>query len=261
MAKMNQGLAVSLLIPRSIDDLATGEKILDLWESRLPSLLPERCGNWEPLRGVFDIEDKVRMLKSWSSPFIARRRKPYLYSLISMGLMKLEFHASWKITSKKGEVDVEEFRAFVEVASAELDVDHSCINLLSEQEIVSGRQNGTILALNSKATDFTFVIASVDLQLNLPDVYWLTVYGPPYIEIFGRDQLLAAPVYRVTELRTGHIMVQLTEDINDMIVDPEHFAFVRRRFKDHVGQDAFFSVDHTGPYRTPTFIRRQALGV
>ena len=261
MAKMNQGLAVSLLIPRSIDDLATGEKIMELWETNLPSLLPERYGNWEPLRGVFDINDKARMLESWKSPFIASRRKPYLDSMISMGLMKLEFHGSWDITIKIGEVDLEEIKEFVEVASSELDVDHCCINLLSEQEVQLGRQSGTILVANSKATDFGFMIASHRLNQSLPDLYWMTIYGPPYIELFGRDQLLAAPVYRVTELRTGHIMVQLTEDINDMIVNPGHFAFVRSRFKEHVGQDAFFSVDHTGRYRVPTFNRRQAPGV
>jgi len=69
--------------------------------------------------------------------------------------------------------------------------------------------NGTVSALNKKSTRFNFFIASKDIQQCIPDVYWLTVFGPPYVRLFGRDKLLAAPVYKAAALTDGIVILQL----------------------------------------------------
>lgn len=67
---------------------------------------------------------------------------------------------------------------------------------------------------------FAHVGASVEVKnawrifherLQVPHVWWANVFGPPYVEKYGRDFLLDAPGYRVEELEDGSVLYQVTE--------------------------------------------------
>ncbi|MCA9700924.1 MAG: hypothetical protein KC431_25590, partial [Myxococcales bacterium] len=109
-----------------------------------------------------------------------------------------------------------------------------------------------LCALDAKRTKFTTMWSTHDLRRCLPNFHWGMIFGPPYIDLFGRDVLLSAPAHRVRELPSGQILIQLTEDLRDLETDYPRVAAARERVKDYLGRDAFWS-PAMATYRAPTF--------
>jgi hypothetical protein len=95
-------------------------------------------------------------------------------------------------------------------------------------------------------------VTSLNLHRSIPDVYWTTVFGSPYVEIFTRERLLSAPAYHVQELANGAVLLQLTERIGDIATNPIAFEDVRQAVRTHLGEDAFFSTERETA-RVPNF--------
>jgi hypothetical protein len=73
-----------------------------------------------------------------------------------------------------------------------------------------------------------------DLQRRLPDVPWVSIYGNPYIQMFGENKILSAPFFKIERLASGHFWLQSTESIQEPV--PES---VRSAIRNHLGEDAF----------------------
>jgi hypothetical protein len=151
-------------------------------------------------------------------------------------------------------VEVSDLVQFVHAASRDLQADLGCIALLTPTEIEFGYKNGTVSPVNVKRTQFNFFIAGHRLQKYLPDIYWLTTFGPPYLDMFGRDRLLSAPVFKAEALDAEHVSLQLTPKLRDLEVNPDGYEWVKRRVKEHLGADAFFDPDRRGECRVPNFV-------
>ena len=76
----------------------------------------------------------------------------------------------------------------------------------------------------------------LDLQKRLPDVPWLSIYGPPYIQFFGEEKILSAPFFKIERLRSGHFWLQSTDSIYAPV--PEAIRIAIRR---HFGEDSFMA--------------------
>jgi hypothetical protein len=78
------------------------------------------------------------------------------------------------------------------------------------------------------------------LSKSLPGLYWLNYFGPLYVDLIGRERLLAAPAYEVKPLGEG---VLLALDVSpDNWISPAY----RQREQatiDHLGKQYFFSRD------------------
>jgi hypothetical protein len=115
---------------------------------------------------------------------------------------------------------------------------------------------------NSRGTEDTahteknLYVVTLDLNKWLPDIYWTTVFGRPYVELFSRERLLSCPAYRVKELDNGSIVVQLTPELKDIAAEEAAFERVRQDARNHLDTDAFFNpakgVDYR--YRVPEFV-------
>lgn len=88
----------------------------------------------------------------------------------------------------------------------------------------------------------------------LPDLYWLNVFGLPYVEIFGRDKLRRTPSEEVLESSHG-VAVRLTKTISDTLEGWNEFRAVRKRCKCHLNSSVFFdrAAPLTQSYRVPQF--------
>jgi len=78
-----------------------------------------------------------------------------------------------------------------------------------------GESSGTVGYLNVKRTNWTFSVATPSLRKGIPDLYWATVLGKPYVDLFGHERVISSPVFTTTSLRYGGVMLQLTESFND----------------------------------------------
>ena len=232
---------LELLTPRSLTSREDGNQVLRLWERYLPTCLPEKVGNWEPINHAFDLNNLDAALNLWRWPFFAKRKKPRMEAQIFMRRGAMPQHATWVLNFDCGETNVDELAGFLKEAAKILNADFGCLTLLNEAEIEAGRHNGTVTALDKKSTRFNFFIASQDLQTSIPDVYWLTVFGPPYVKRFGKDKLLSAPATKVEELGDTAVLVQLTSRLEDMRTDVATFNAAKAELKSFLGQTAFSS--------------------
>jgi hypothetical protein len=98
-------------------------------------------------------------------------------------------------------------------------------------------------------------INTVQLRKCLPDLYWVNVFGRPYLEMFGRENILETPACEVRELSNGAVGIRLTESLIDTTEDWGSYKLARDRCKGHLDTGAFF--DATMPprhvYQVPQF--------
>jgi len=73
-----------------------------------------------------------------------------------------------------------------------------------------------------------------DLTVRLPNVPWLTLFGKPYIEFFGRDRILSAPFGNIEELPSGLIAAKLTSAPFDALTEAQ-----RAPIREYLGSDCF----------------------
>ncbi|HPT51368.1 MAG TPA: hypothetical protein PLS67_04480 [Accumulibacter sp.] len=76
----------------------------------------------------------------------------------------------------------------------------------------------------------------VNLSLRLPDIPNVSIYGKPYIELFGRERIEGAPFHRIEQLSDDLYWLQATELVTDPV--PEDLRVSIRKYFD---EDAFMS--------------------
>ena len=92
-------------------------------------------------------------------------------------------------------------------------------------------------------------VTTHDLRLSLPDLAWYTVWGAPYVELFGRDRLASCPLFLSEPVAANSWECRLTQD---MVTDASE---VREAAKSHLGLEHF--LDLSAPERqrrAPTFL-------
>lgn len=83
----------------------------------------------------------------------------------------------------------------------------------------------------------------VKLRVRHPELAWINYFGRPYIDLFGREQLLSAPCFRTFEIGKDIIALQMTEDLFQPIPSD-----VRSAVKKHLGEDAFVEEGKTSHF-------------
>jgi hypothetical protein len=250
---MKEKLCVEILTPLALTGREGGERVLRIWEEYLPGLLPDRIGNWEPVRRPFDPNDREATLGLWQWPFLAKRKTPpRMDAEIFMRRGDMPQHAIWTFQVDAGAVPDSTLVRFALEASRDLQADFGCVTLLTTSEIEHGRRSGVVRPLDRQGRRFNFFIASQDLRECIPDLYWLTVLGAPYVELFRLDRLLGVPAFRTIDLGESMVAVQLTSALED-VRDATAFGAARLRAKQFLGEDAFFGGAISGESKRPEF--------
>jgi len=75
------------------------------------------------------------------------------------------------------------------------------------------------------------------LLTGLKDIYWINIFGIPYIKIIGSHKLLTCPAFSVRQIDENHIIVQTTKNF----IDPNSPSMeaVRNHIKNHLGLEFF----------------------
>ena len=137
------------------------------------------------------------------------------------------------------ELDSAQLVSFVQAASEELDADFACMTALTLPEITRGIANSTTFVFPCPPR-VEFAISSLHLEHCLPDLYWLTILGRRFVRFIGQDRVCSTPGYRV-EHRENTVLIQLTADLRDLVLDWERFAVSKEQAKHHLGEELFFA--------------------
>lgn len=234
-------LLIEFYLPRLHKSRPDGRQILQMICDLLPELAPEIYNSCEPINKKFDNVETA--LDDWGSSFIWKRKKPSAFGMVTFGSAhpRRPFHTSLLLEGMPETVSTNELVSFVQNFSVAFQPDIGFVHVFPK---VEHEKKQPILNMSS------FV-----MRESLPNLYWLTVFGRPYIELFGKDRLLSTPAALVKALAGDIVYIQLSEDVMDNRSQPEHVEAVRMTAKKYLDSNVFLDPE-LGPnhtYRTPGF--------
>ncbi len=208
----------------------------------LPDLTPEKWGWVEPLKQPFEPDHLDKMVHAngvCETAHWKRAKRPKAEGGFSTrwksGSPRVrDTHANISFNTELGQVAQEALITYVKQSSIRVTADIALIDVVSESYIDFARESES--ALYGRR----FYLVTHTLRHWLPDVFWVTVFGPAYVRLFGKERLLTAPAFAVEELGPEMVYVQLTEHIADTVTHPELLQSRRDAFKKHVDHNAFF---------------------
>jgi len=252
--------AASILVPDSLSSPEQGRYFLNRFVTAFPRHIPERCGDVEPLENVFDEGDLDHTLQQWGTwGFLADRRTPP-WSLIMVGAYVNVTHSPHRRLSidleleEPTDANVRALRDFVHDVSNAFGAVYAAAHISPKPLKIS---RGCVANPQEHASIFRMSKWSHTGRLRkfIMNLSWLTIFGPPYVELFGRDRILAAPACQVQSLPYGGIGVQLTPRIDDTEESNRDFETTRGLVQQHLDSNAFYykSLPQDHVYNAPDF--------
>ena len=246
-----------ILTPMPLNSHGEARKLFNVWAQHAPGFFPDRIVVDEPRSEPFSLDELDEALRHWTYMFSVKRvASPKLDSTVFMqhGPYRSQ-HSNWTISPRLRDFDQAVFYNLLRHAASAFNADFGFIHHITAAEI-KRKQDDTIYFLDTARTEKHLFVTTHDLNKYVPDVYWTTIFGAPYVKLFTREKLLSAPVHRVEELENGSVVLQLTPDLRDTVTDEAAFEGVRKAVKDHLDSDAFLDVRKGTEYRyaVPEFV-------
>lgn len=247
-----------ILSPLPLNRREDARTLFQLWAENASRFLPNKWGLYEPLRNPFSLSTLDEAIRIWEHAYhLKRSAAPQLSSNIFMHYGARRNHSTWKISLKKlKDFEQPAFCKLLERAASVFSADLGLIHRITDAEVSRGMASDSIDFLDSAHTEKNFFLVTHTLRKWLPDIYWTTVFGKPYVELFSRERLLSCPAHSVKELDNGAIVIQLTPELKDTAAEEAAFERARQDARSHLDNDAFFDpakgLDHQ--YRVPEFV-------
>ena len=231
-----------ILSPLPLNRKADAQKLFAVWAEAAPNTLPDRIGSHEPLRQEFSINNLEDALPVWEYHVLLKRvAKPKLTSSVFMQHGPHRRHSTWSIAmSDRKHVDMQSIEHLISTSAVEFSADFGFIHEPSDLDTEIGLATGSIAFLDVKRSTKNLFLTTHILKKYLPDIYWITVFGKPYVELFSRERLLSAPVFRVRELSNGSILMKLFDDFN--FCERDAYENRKQSVKKHLFENAFFDL-------------------
>jgi len=209
---------------------------------QFPGVLPEKWGWQEPLNRVFDAQNLEMLIPDsnecetidWQRKTRPKAEGSFRVRWLSMSPKVMDTHASVNVTVELGDVEQDSLVASLKALSMCVRADFAVLEVLTES------YRGFAMESGSAPYGDRFMLSTHVLRHWLPDVFWGTVFGAPYVKLFGKDRLLSAPVAIAEEIGEDMVYIQLTERLIDTVNSPSAVQQCRVQVKKHLGIDAFF---------------------
>jgi hypothetical protein len=252
--KKRETLGMAVLTSRPINNAAQGAAILRQLAS-FPELAPQKFGLTEPLHESFELANIETISKEFwvQDMFYWSRKNPTSSGGVRFGNARLHSRLNVSLSDEKL---VPVLVRYLRCVGTDLLADFGYIEATWEGQ---GGYFGPMDQFNLRTSPEAFEhvpgnFSTVEMLKYLGQLPWATIFGPPYVQRFGREKLLSAPAAIVEEIAPGMIYLQLTPKVEDVAADSPAYFTLRRRIKEHIGPDAFFDpVKGKGPYRAPKF--------
>lgn len=234
-------VTTTLLSPLSLRRSADMLKAVQTYAECLPIALPEQWGWSEPDR-PFDLRDMEQTIASageCDSIYWKRKRAPkaegsFTVRWRSKSQYLRDTHGKISFTSELGQISQAELINWLKTAGPRTQVHMGMIDAVTKPYLPFAQESGA-----SPYGD-NFLFTTHLLRHWLPDVFWGTVFGQPYVKLFGKERLLNAPVAVAEEIAENMVYLQLTDNLADLINDFDAVQACRTQVKKHLQVDAFF---------------------
>ncbi len=197
-----------------------------------------------------EIDDNLAQTWPQRAPEASARGEmviPYLRTLLASGMEELQWHFSLEFKSGRmginigGLVDFEfrDQRAWVEPYAQRL---HGLAQALYPE---------LQPALAAVYEFDTRPILGDVLKRKLKHINWVNIFGPPYVEKYGKEFLLGLPGYKTEELPDGGVFHQLSPTF--LVEDEKMARKLRKKVRKHFSQ-AGLKIICKAPYHSPSII-------
>jgi hypothetical protein len=245
---------INITTPRPLDNSVDGEFVLRQL-CQYSSLTPEKFNNCEPIKQIFDcVRVKEIAEKDWMSfVFLWKKMNPRSQGTVFTRMGRGRKTGDMLLSVDSAHLNLGETLSFFQTTAGHFAATFGFLHLLTEPDIISGNVSKGVSSRGRG--QYSVSVTRFQLVKYLPELYWATIFGPLYVEMFGRECLLSAPAAIVRELAPNVIYLQLTDNLLDVKRDFGSFAAERMRVKEHLGVDAFFdpSLGTSHKYRVPDF--------
>ena len=208
------------------------QEVLSVIADAGPQFFPTVYGVYEPLRRKCSKKDIPELVRVWLNEENAEVTAQYHYG---MGELLMEHRRKPKISYQMywEKSQQARFNYFILSADSEFLADEKnfqaflalCMKLAVLLETVQGD------IVNCAFPDW---VSPINLQVRHPELHWMTLFGKPYIELFGRDKLLNAPCYGTKAIGENLIALQMTESPFEAVTDE-----MRSAVKTYLDPEAF----------------------
>ena len=203
-------------------------------------LRPDRYGSFEPLRGRLSLEsDIIDVIAAWRAPMLFSNGHR---SNMAMWFGNRATHNSIRIDCVSSRISPDVVTGLTRHLAVASDADVAMAYFWGggRDEWISRYKAVYPMCLGP---------TTHDIKRSLPDLAWYSVWGPPYVVLFGRDRLSSCPSFRSGPVASERWEVQLTEEASS-----EDFAIVQETAKAHLGNEHFLDLTAPGrQQRTPAF--------
>ena len=250
-----QILNAKMLLPRNIELTSERHEFVRMLCDLDDCVRPQKYGYWEPLRLPFQRDLSAEIVSEWGRSLYVTRRKPRVdIDSDSARGGSAPVHADVSIRAESGRSKVSYITEFAMAVANSFTADFGLIHVIAEEEYANGLASETMSCYSRQGKKHV-ILTTHDLRRSMPDLYWGTLFGPPYIELFGESRLLSSPAPLVRKLDYGAVYLQLSESPYDFVEDYARLEAIRSEVKRHLGENAFFStaLPQYHKYDVPTF--------
>jgi hypothetical protein len=199
MAKGDR-IVLGVLTPEDLERSAPAERFLRLLVSEFPDFSPEFHGNLEPVRVPFTTVEEC--ISKWSVPFLWRRKRPAVEGAIWPGSGTTAIYVGAGVRGWESD----RLEAFARSMCELLHPDFAYVHLMTEAE------------RDREPYDLWYPIdigiTPHDLKKGIPNLCWLTVFGPPFVErVRAAASLLTDGALPAADANSERIVVRVTPTV------------------------------------------------
>lgn len=207
-----------------------GIRFLKLLSSCGAAILPEFFGRFEPARSRFDPADPEAAIKDWGRGFLWRRRSPSVSGQVVHG--PANAHDGIYVSMAPSAIELSLIQEFLLGVERSFGIELAYVHL--------GVSAGSVSREEYVRSWMPFAqgLTTHHLREGLPDIPWLLMFGPAYLNLFGRDRVLAAPAAAVKVIGNG-VALQLTSSVDECDMSSAECVARRARLREHLDTDAF----------------------
>lgn len=216
----------------SIDDMLN---FFDLIEDERAGFKIEKWGTTERYTQVYERKDaREKSIFGFDGNLYKCHKKHDILMVSRTGRNMYAYFTIYSKLKYYGERHLWVYREFMNL----FDIDFGFIHYLNPAEV-----DFALLSDSTFERDSDVIISYHEISKYLPELYWITTFGSPYVEIMGREKLLNAPAYKIWENKFGGITIQLSESLMDCKNNFHHIVESRKVLKDYLGHEYFFQAD------------------
>lgn len=194
---------------------------------------PKRYGSYEPLPYRAQTSGVQELMERWQSPFFWSNGRR---ASVSFWFDSPNIHNSIGIEATGSRVN----GALMRDLTIELGISTAAELATVHRQF---EDQPTWLARYAASYPLRLGFTTHNLRKSLPDLAWVTLFGLPYIELFGRERLAGVPAAVSKAVGDQHWLLQLTDEEPSARESPSQYEQTRDLAKAHLGLEHFLDLE------------------